>query len=79
MFKYANAELDGLLDKARASLDPAERKAAYDRVQGVLACQGPAAHLTYGTLFSAARPALTGYEVMANRSLVALRDATLGR
>ena len=79
VFKYANAELDGLLDKARASLDPAERKAAYDRVQGVLACQGPAAHLTYGTLFSAARPTLTGYEVMANRSLVTLRDATLGR
>lgn len=79
VFKYSNPELDALLDKARASLDPAARKADYDKAQAILACQGPAAHLTYGTLFSAARPALAGYAVMANRSLATLRDATLGQ
>jgi peptide/nickel transport system substrate-binding protein len=42
-----------------------------------LACSGPIAAIAYGTLFSAARAELRGYEIMANRSLVSLRDAWL--
>ena len=38
-------ELDELLDKARANLDQAARKAAYDEAQKILACEGPVAHL----------------------------------
>jgi peptide/nickel transport system substrate-binding protein len=77
VFKYSDPEIDRLLDSARASLDQATRKAAYDQVQRKLACTGPIAHLTYGTLFSAARDSLQGYEVMPNRSLVLLRETTL--
>jgi peptide/nickel transport system substrate-binding protein len=77
VFKYSDPEVDRLLDNGRSSLDQAARKAGYDEVQKKLACTGPIAHLTYGTLFSAWRNNLQGYEVMPNRSLVLLRDATL--
>ncbi|MFC4171014.1 ABC transporter substrate-binding protein [Microvirga sp. GCM10011540] len=76
VFKYSDAEIDRLLDSARTMQDQAERKKAYDQVQKKLACSGPVAHLTYGTLFSAMRDKLQGYEVMPNRSLSTLRDAT---
>jgi peptide/nickel transport system substrate-binding protein len=77
VFKYSDAEIDQTLDSARTLQDQAARKAAYDKVQKKLACTGPVAHLTYGTLFSAMRDKLQGYEVMPNRSLVTLRDASL--
>jgi peptide/nickel transport system substrate-binding protein len=77
VFKYSDPEIDRLLDGARSNLDQATRKGSYDQVQRKLACTGPIAHLTYGTLFSAARDNLQGYEVMPNRSLVLLRDTTL--
>ncbi|MBL0405809.1 ABC transporter substrate-binding protein [Microvirga aerilata] len=76
VFKYSDPEVDGLLDQARTLQDQAARKAAYDKVQQKLACSGPAAHLTYGTLFSAMNSKLQGYEVMPNRSLRALRNAS---
>jgi len=76
VFKFSDPALDKLLDGARAELDPAKRKAAYDEVQKKLACAGPIAHLTYGTLFAAARGNLQGYDVMPNRSLVTLRAAS---
>ncbi|MCB8822547.1 ABC transporter substrate-binding protein [Microvirga rosea] len=76
VFKYSNAEIDQLLDQARTQQDPAARKSAYDQVQKTLACSGPVAHLTYGTLFSAMRDKLKGYEVMPNRSLVTLKNAS---
>jgi peptide/nickel transport system substrate-binding protein len=77
VFKFSDPDVDRLLDTARSSLDQAARKAAYDEIQKKLSCTGPVAHLTYGTLFSAARNALQGYEVMPNRSLVLLRETTL--
>lgn len=76
VFKYSDAKVDQLLDQARTLQDQGTRKAAYDTVQKTLACSGPVAHLTYGTLFSAMRDKLQGYEVMPNRSLVTLRSAT---
>jgi peptide/nickel transport system substrate-binding protein len=51
----------------------------YADVQKALACKGPIAHLSYGQLFSAMRTNLTGYEIMANRSLSYLREASLAR
>ena len=77
VFKYSDSEIDQLLDKARTTLDQASRKTMYDQVQKKLACTGPIAHLTYGTLFSAARANLEGYDIMANCSLGTLRDASL--
>jgi peptide/nickel transport system substrate-binding protein len=76
VFKYSDAEIDSLLDKARTLSDQAERKKAYDQVQKKLACSGPVAHLTYGTLFSAMNDKLKGYDVMPNRSLMMLRSAS---
>ncbi len=76
VFKYSDAEIDGLLDKARTLSNQAERKTAYDAVQKKLACSGPVAHLTYGTLFSAMNSKLQGYDVMPNRSLMLLRNAS---
>jgi peptide/nickel transport system substrate-binding protein len=75
VFKYSDAEIDGLLDQARSQQDQAARKTAYDKVQQKLACSGPVAHLTYGTLFSAMNSKLQGYDVMPNRSLMLLRSA----
>lgn len=77
VFKFGDPAIDALLDKARSTQDDAARKAAYDEVQKKLACTGPIAHLTYGTLFSAARNALQGYDVMPNRSLLTLRAAAV--
>jgi peptide/nickel transport system substrate-binding protein len=76
VFKYTDQEIDGLLDQARTTQDQAARKTAYDKVQKKLACSGPVAHLTYGTLFSAMRDKMQGYEVMPNRSLSTLRGAS---
>jgi peptide/nickel transport system substrate-binding protein len=79
VFKYANPVLDKLLDAARADLNPASRKASYDKVQSMLACDGPVAFMTYGQLFTAMRPNLQGFDIIANRSLVSLGGATLAR
>ena len=65
-----------MLDQARSQQDQAARKTAYDKVQQKLACSGPVAHLTYGTLFSAMNSKLQGYDVMPNRSLMLLRNAS---
>ncbi|GEO15572.1 ABC transporter substrate-binding protein [Microvirga aerophila] len=75
VFKYSDQEIDQLLDSARTQQDQAARKAAYDKVQRKLACSGPAVHVSYGTLFSAMRDKLQGYEVMPNRSLMSLGKA----
>jgi peptide/nickel transport system substrate-binding protein len=76
VFKYSDQEIDQLLDSARTQQDQTARKAAYDKVQRKLACSGPAVHVSYGTLFSAMRDKLQGYEVMPNRSLMSLGKAT---
>jgi peptide/nickel transport system substrate-binding protein len=76
VFKYSDMEIDGLLDQARTSQDQAARKAVYDKVQQKLACSGPVAHLTYGTLFSAMNSKLQGFDTMPNRSLLSLRNAS---
>src|SRR5919107_4542463 len=75
VFKYSDQEIDGLLDQARTMQDQAARKVAYDKVQRKLACSGPVAHLTYGTLFSAMRDKMQGFDIMANRSLMTLSGA----
>ena len=76
VFKYSDAEIDSLLDSARAMQDQAARKTAYDKVQKKLACSGPIAHLTYATLFTAMRDKMQGFDIMANRSLVSLKNTT---
>ena len=79
VFKYTNAEVDKLLDEARVEADQAKRKAAYDRVQTLLACNGPVAFMTYGQLFTAMRTNVQGFDVIANRSLVGLANTSIAK
>jgi peptide/nickel transport system substrate-binding protein len=79
VFKYSDPALDEILTVARASNDLAERKRLYDQVQRILACQGPAVHLAYGTLFTAVRADVQGYVPNPTRSLRGLRDASIGQ
>lgn len=72
VFKYSDLALDALLDKARLEPSQAARKAAYDLVQTKLACSGPAAFVAYGQLFTAMRTNVTGFDIIANRSLTTL-------
>jgi peptide/nickel transport system substrate-binding protein len=76
VFKYTNPEVDKLLDAARADLNATSRKAAYMSLQKLLACDGPVAFMTYGQLFSAMRDNIKGFDIIANRSLVSLANAT---
>ena len=77
VFKYSNPQLDTLLNQARASGDVAVRKRDYDAAQRILACTGPVAHLAYGTLFTAVRADVQGFEPNATRSLRGLRSTSL--
>ena len=77
VFKYDNPEVDALLDQGREQTDDAERKATYDRVQTILACQGPIAHIAYGTLFTAVSDKVEGFEINANARLSSLPNVTL--
>lgn len=79
VFKYSNPQLDGELDRARAGTDDAIRKRTYAQVQRVLACEGPIAHVAYGQLFTAHRPNVTGFEIIANRSLSSLSGVSVAR
>jgi peptide/nickel transport system substrate-binding protein len=79
VFKFSSAEVDKLLDSARADLVPTSRKASYDKVQGLLACDGPAAFMTYGQLYTAMRQNVQGFDIFANRSLTSLGATSQSR
>lgn len=79
VFKYANPEVDALLDSARIESNQAARKASYAKVQSLLSCDGPAAFMTYGQLFTAMRTNVQGFDIMANRSLLTLGSTSLAR
>jgi peptide/nickel transport system substrate-binding protein len=79
VFKYSNPEIDTLLDNARATIDTGARKAAYAKVQRILACEGPIAHVAYGQLFAALRSNVQGFDIIANRSLSALVNVSVAR
>ncbi len=77
VFKYSNVKLDALLDAGRTETDVAVRKKIYGDVQSLLACDGPAAFLTYGELYTAMRDNIQGYTISPNRSLRSLGSVTL--
>jgi peptide/nickel transport system substrate-binding protein len=79
VFKYSNPEVDRLLDSARAETDASIRRTSYNRVQSLLACDGPAAFMTYGQLFTATRAGVSGFDIIANRSLFSLANTELPR
>lgn len=77
VFQYANPDLNALLDAGRNSTDMAERQAIYAQAQGLLACEGPVAHLAYGTLTTAAGPRVQGFEIHPMNRLTSLATASL--
>jgi peptide/nickel transport system substrate-binding protein len=79
VFKYSNPEVDRLLDSARTEREQPARRASYNRVQQLLACNGPAAFMTYGQLFTAMRSNVQGFDIVANRSLHTLSNTSLAR
>ncbi len=79
VFKYASPELDKLLIAARAEQNPAARKNLYDQAQRILACTGPAIDLAYGTLYTAVRSNVVGFEPIATRSLRYLRETKIAQ
>ncbi len=72
VFKYDDPQIDTWLDEGRAETDPAARKAIYDQVQAKLACEGPAAHIAYGTLYTAVANGVEGFEIFPNGRLTSL-------
>lgn len=79
VFKYSDARVDRLLEQGRTATTADARRKVYTELQVRLACQGPIAHLVYGTLFSAARENVQGFKPVPTRSLMYLRDAWLAR
>src|SRR5690606_12452569 len=77
VFQYSNPDLDALLDEGRSLTDQAERRAVYDDIQRILACEGPVAHIAYGNLFTAVSDRVQGFEISANSRLPSLKAVTV--
>ncbi len=73
VFKYNDAEINGLLDKGRTSTDMAARQAAYNAAQIKLACEGPIVHIAYGALSTAVNDRVSGFVINPNRRLSSLK------
>jgi peptide/nickel transport system substrate-binding protein len=69
--------VDALLEQGRTTTDQAARIEIYAELQRKLACEGPIAHVAYGTLFSAVSDRVDGFLQMPTRGLRYLREATL--
>ncbi|WDR06260.1 ABC transporter substrate-binding protein [Devosia rhodophyticola] len=77
VFKYDDAEVDSWLNEGRVETDQAARKAIYDKLQTKLACEGPVAHIAYGTLNTAVSDKVKGFEIYANGRLTSLVNVTV--
>lgn len=77
VFKYDDAEINEWLDAGRTETDDAARKEIYDQVQMKLACEGPIAHIAYGTLYTAVNEAVEGFEIYPNGRLTSLVNVTV--
>lgn len=77
VFKFSDPEIDAWLDEGRSTTDPAARKAIYDQVQAKLACHGPAAHIAFGTLYTAVADGVEGFEIYPNGRLTSLVNVTV--
>ncbi len=77
VFRYSNPEVDALLERGRTTSAMGQRQAIYEELQSLLACEGPIAHINHGTLFSAHRGEVEGFQQIATGSLRYLRNATL--
>ncbi len=74
VFNYSDARVDELLDAGRTNTDHAQRQEIYAELQHLLACEGPIAHVAYGTLFSALGEGVSGFEQIASGGLRYIRN-----
>ncbi len=79
VFQYVNADLNALLDQGRNQTDMAARQATYAEAQAMLACEGPVAHLAYGTLTTATSAAVNGFVIHPMNRLTSLATVTLAQ
>jgi peptide/nickel transport system substrate-binding protein len=77
VFNYSNPEVDELLERGQVTVDQGERQQIYRELQQILACEGPIVHAVYGTLFSAMRDNVEGFQQIPTRGLRYLRNVTL--
>lgn len=77
VYGYSNPEVDALLEQGRTTTDFDARYDIYAELQRQLACEGPVAHIAYGTLFTALSDNVEGFTQMPTRSLRYLRNTTL--
>lgn len=77
VFNYSNPEVDRLLEEGRTTTDPEQRYEIYAELQRILACEGPIVHVAYGTLFTAVRDEVEGFQQVPSRDLRYLRETTL--
>ncbi|GLQ54682.1 ABC transporter substrate-binding protein [Devosia nitrariae] len=77
VFKYDDDEIDAWLDEGRTTTDQAERKEIYDNVQRKLACEGPVAHIAYGSLNTAVNEKVEGFDIYPNGRLTSLVNVTV--
>jgi len=77
VFQYADATVDELLDRGRTEADDDARYETYAELQRLLACEGPAAHVAYATLFSGVRENVDGFRQMPTRGMRYLRETSL--
>src|SRR5690625_2439322 len=77
VFNYGDSNVDELLQAGRTETDHEARQEIYRDLQHALACEGPVAHVAYGTLFSAFGEGVEGFEQIASGGLRYLRNVTL--
>ena len=77
VFKFDDAAVNALLDEGRNTAAQSARRAIYDQVQEKLACEGPIAHLAYGTLTTAVGPKVQGFAIHPLNRLTSLATATV--
>src|SRR5699024_10174640 len=77
VFNYSDEHVDELLNAGRTETDMAARQEIYAELQQALACEGPIAHVAYGTLFSAFGEGVHGFQQIASGGLRYLRNVTL--
>ena len=77
VYNYSDPEVDAWLEEGRTTVDQTVRAEIYNQLQTKLACEGPIAHIAYGTLFSAVADEVEGFQQLPTRSLRYLREVTL--
>ena len=76
---YANAEVDKLLDDARAELDPAKRIQMYRRIVAVVLDEAPILYLAHKEVLRPATNKLHGYTPAQKSTVIYLNGAWLGQ